>query len=88
MAEWRQLVGQNHIDNEKFESDFADYSCPKPEMNEDTERCINMIAIEDLVSMTGASLMNGFILYLSALAYIPVDLKECLHAKEKAKDFE
>jgi len=46
------------------------------------------IAIEDLVSLTGAGLMNGFILGLSALAYIPVDIKDCLHAKDEAKEFE
>ena len=46
------------------------------------------IAIEDLVSLTGAGLMNGFILGLSALAYIPHDLKDCIHAKAEAKEFE
>lgn len=32
--------------------------------------------------------MNGFILGLSALAYIPHDLKDCIHAKAEAKEFE
>ena len=88
MASYRQLVSQNHIDNEKFESDFADYSCSEPQMNKEIERYKNMIAIEDLVSLTDAGFMYGFIMGLSALAYIPFDLKDCLHAKDKIKEFE
>lgn len=40
------------------------------------------IALEDITSMTGAGIMNGLILGMSALAYLPVDLKDCIQAKD------
>jgi len=46
------------------------------------------IAIEDLASLTGAGLMNGFILGISTLAYIPHNIRDCIHAKADMKEFE
>lgn len=45
-------------------------------------------AYDDIASQTFAGLMNGFILLLSTVAYIPVDLENCIHAKEDVKAFE
>jgi hypothetical protein len=45
------------------------------------------IALEDITSFTGAGIMNGFILGISTLAYIPVDVKDCMIAKDDALVF-
>ena len=46
-------------------------------------KAYNMIA-----SQTFAGIMNGVILLMSAVMYIPVDLANCIHAKEDIKAFE
>jgi hypothetical protein len=45
-------------------------------------------AYNDIASQTFAGLMNGFILLLSTVMYIPADLKACIQAGEDIKAFE